>query len=104
MWNRFGHTALVIAFLAGTAPFAEAQPQRGPATAAGPDAGMTVFHGAPGEVGGVAAIPGYGSSAPPGYTTSAGGTTVFHGAPAGAPQPRPLPPPPWASPPSASGR
>ncbi|MGC1887900.1 MAG: hypothetical protein WA709_17690 [Stellaceae bacterium] len=105
MWNRFGHTALVVALLAGTPQFAQAQSQPSPTAATGRDASMTVFHGTPGEVGSAPEIPGSGSSAPPGYTTSAAGsaagTTVFRGTPAGAPSSPP--PPPWVSPPPALG-
>lgn len=99
MWSKLGQTALVVAVLAGTAQCAQAQSKL--SSAAGPDMSMTVFHGTPGEVESAAAIPGYGSSAPPGYTTSAGGTTVFHGTPAGAPSRMPTPP--WVSPPPALG-
>lgn len=101
MWNRFGHTALVVALLAGTAQFAQAQSQPSPTAGAGRDASMTGFHGTPREVGSAPEIPGYGSSAPPGYTTGAAGTTVFHGTTAGSPSWPP--PPPWGSPSPALG-
>ncbi len=101
MWNKFGYTVFVAALLAGTAQFTQAQSQPSPTAGAGRDASMTVFHGTPGEVGSAPQIPGYGSSAPPGYTASAAGTTVFHGTPTGAPS-RTLPPP-WVSQPPALG-
>jgi hypothetical protein len=99
MWNTFGRTALAVAMLAGTAQLAQAQSHPSPAAVIKSDTRTTVFHGTPGEAGSVAEVPGYGSSAPPGYMTSAGGTTVFHGAAAGAPLPGPFPPP-WEPPPS----
>jgi hypothetical protein len=99
MRNTFRRTALVVALLAGTVHFAQARSQPSPTAVADPNASATVFHGTTGEAGGVAEFPGYGSSAPPGYTTSAGATTVFHGTPAGAPASR-LPPPPWVPPPA----
>ncbi|HEX3419128.1 MAG TPA: hypothetical protein VHT21_22405 [Stellaceae bacterium] len=102
MWNIFGHTALAVAMLAGTAQLAQAQSHPGPAAVMKGDTGTTVLHGTPGEAGPVGEVPGYGSSAPPGYMTSAGGTTVFHGAAAGAPSPWP-PPPPWEPPPALGG-
>jgi hypothetical protein len=106
MRNTFRRTALVAALLAGTAHFAQAQSQPNRAAVTDPNTRITVFHGTPGEVGNATEVPGYGSSAPPGYTTGAGGTTtVFHGTPAGAPSPWPPPPPPWVPPPPpGSGR
>jgi hypothetical protein len=100
MWNKLGQTALLVALLTGTAQLAQAQSRLSPAAATDSDTSTTVFHGAPGEIG--SQVPGYGSSATPGYTTSAGGTTVFHGALAGAPSPW-QPPPPWVPPPPALG-
>ena len=103
MRNTFRRTALVVALLAGTAQFAQARSQPSPTAVTDPNASATVFHGAASEAGRVAEFPGYGSSAPPGYTTSVGGITVFHGTPAGAAEPWPGPPPSWVAPPPASG-
>jgi hypothetical protein len=103
MGNTFRRTALVLALLGGTSQLSQAQPQPRLAAPTEPNTSATVFHGTPGEVGSAAEFPGYGSSAPPGFTSSAGGTTVFHGAPAGAAPHWPAPPPPWALSPPAIG-
>jgi hypothetical protein len=88
MWNRF---TFAVALLAAT-----------PLVAPDPDTSTTVFHGTQGTIGSAAEIPAYGSSAKPGYTSSAGGTTVFHGTPSGTPGPWPGSPPPWMPPGSAA--
>ena len=94
MWNTFRGTALVVVVLAGTAQLARSQPA--PMADTNRNTGTIVFHGVPGE------LPAYGSSTPPGFATSAGGTTVLHGTPAGT-LPRPSAPPPWALPPPPPG-
>ena len=100
MSNTFAGAALVLALAAGTVEVARAESQPNPPTVTDRDTRTTVFHGTPGE--GVAEGLGYGGSRVPGYTTNAGGTTVFHGAPAGPPTPWPAPPP-WMLPPPPSG-
>ena len=102
MWNTFRRTALAVALLAGTAQLARAQSHPSLDAVVKNDTSTTVLHGATGEAGRVAEFPGYGSSAPTDYVTSAGGTTVFHGATVGAPSPWP-PPPPWVPPPALGG-
>ncbi len=99
MWNRLGSAALAAAVLAGTPLIAQAQPKHTPVAVTDPDTSATVFHGPPSA----AEFPGYGSSTSPGYPSSAGGTTVFHGAPAGLAEPLGVPPPPRMVPPPAPG-
>ena len=103
MRKRFGPAALATMLLMGTLLTAEAHPQSRPAVVSYPDTNTTVFHGT-GAHRGAAEMPGYGGSLAPGYTTSAGGTTVLHGTPGRTAGPWPTPPPPpWLSPPSALG-
>jgi hypothetical protein len=104
MWKRFGPAVWATVLLAGTLLTAEAQPRSGPGVVSYSNTGTIVFRGTPAAPFGVAEVPGYGGSSAPGYTTSAGGTTVFHGTPGRTAGPWPAPPPPpWALPPSALG-
>jgi hypothetical protein len=104
MRTRFRPAALVALLLAGISLVAQAQPRSGTGAMTDSDTSTTVFRGTAGVGGNGAELPGYGSSTAPGYTTSAGGTTVFHGTPARMTGPRLAPPPPpWLPPASALG-
>ena len=104
MWKRFGPAVWANVLLAGMLLTAEAQPRSGPGSVLYPDTSTTVFHGTPAAAFGLAEVAGYGESSAPGYTTSAGGITVFHGTPGHTAGPRSAPPPPpWIFPPSALG-
>lgn len=103
MWKRFAPAVWANVVLAGMLLTAEAQPRSSPSVVAYPDTSTTVFRGTPAAVFGVAEVPGYGGSSASGYTTSAGGATVFHGTPGRTGGPWPAPPPPWIIPPSALG-